>query len=273
MAAGCGGAGEMGEAPRIARKVHPPLRAAPTTKPECQFTDLAREELHIDSDTPGISLFMFRVRSFGKRRGAVLLLHGAGSPASALWDIDVEDYSVMRRLACAGFDAYAVDVRGFGGSTWPPPLLAPAEGQPPAVRAADVMPDVAAAVCGTPATVRSGFDRDRPRGLVLGMCSGGHGRRAATPSRFGGWCCSPPFTTANGPRGTKRPALGEPRTRALYFKYHRPPARRALEVLQRLTWPRSFGSWAPTQAPVRLPNGPYRDLYGPDSPVWDAEKP
>ena len=109
--------------PTYAKKVHPPLTAPAT----CVQADLPRREDTVAS-TDGVSLFVVSIPAFGARRGAVVLTHGAGSPSSSIWDLP-GGYSMMRRLACAGFDTYAVDVRGFGGSSPPP---ADASGRPAA---------------------------------------------------------------------------------------------------------------------------------------------
>ena len=158
---------------------HPPLMLDKYPKPatDCRFEALTREELHIDSESPGISLFMFRVAAFGEATGAVLLLHGAGSPASALWDLEPEDYSVMRRLACAGFDTYAVDVRGYGGSTWPKALTEAGEDAPPAVRAHEVMPDVRAAIRYAVDPIQRPATRSRR--VVVGLRGGRNGGGAS----------------------------------------------------------------------------------------------
>lgn len=235
------------------------------TKPEiCVVDDLTREEIVIDSRTAGISLLMFRVAAFGEPRGAVLFLHGAGSPASAIWDIQHADYSMLRYLACRGFDAYTVDVRGFGGSTWPPALLKPAEGAPPAVRATDVMPDVAAALAY--AQNRSGVSRVDLVGwswgcVVAGMFAGRH------PDRVRRLVLFAPVYDRKWPTRHRTAGAWRTEERALYFEYFDPQREERatledhVEALFRFVGPNE---------PVRLPNGPYRDVYGPDAPVWEA---
>ena len=258
---GCQTGPKTGEQPAPALA----LDKFPTPSEECRFDALAREELHIPSQTPGISLFMFRMRAFGKARGAVLLLHGAGSPASALWDLTPGDYSMMRRLACAGFETFTVDVRGFGGSTWPAPLLAPADGAPPAVRAQEVMPDVAAALAY--ARQQSGFDRVDLVGwswgcVVAGMTAGLHAEKIRRLVLFA------PVFDRRWPTRHKTEGAWRSETRQLYFDYfdEKREERAVLEAhVQAL-----FRFVGPDE-PVRLPNGPYRDLYGEDAPVWSPE--
>ena len=62
----------------------------------------------------------------------VLFVHGAGTPAEVAFDVPYQDYSWMAYLAQAGFDAFSVDMTGYGRSTRPaamndPCNLAPAQ--------------------------------------------------------------------------------------------------------------------------------------------------
>jgi pimeloyl-ACP methyl ester carboxylesterase len=62
----------------------------------------------------------------------VLFVHGAGTPAEVAFDPPYQDYSWMAYLAHAGFDAFSVDMTGYGRSTRPaamndPCNLAPAQ--------------------------------------------------------------------------------------------------------------------------------------------------
>src|SRR5688572_319733 len=50
---------------------------------------------------------------------AVLFVHGRGTPAEVAFDVPYQDYSWMAYLAKAGYDAFAVDVTGYGRSTRP----------------------------------------------------------------------------------------------------------------------------------------------------------
>ena len=61
----------------------------------------------------------------GKARGVVLFVHGAGTPASVAYDVHHSDYSWMRHLAQAGYDVFAMDQTGYGGSTRPAPMNDP----------------------------------------------------------------------------------------------------------------------------------------------------
>ena len=122
----------------------------------------------IASETPGIELFLRNKRPAGRAaRGSILLVHGASFSSMSLFDVDVGGGSFMDVLARAGLDAWAVDVRGFGGSTRPEPMgAAPAAGTP-LVRATEAVHDVAAAL----AHIRR--ERRPDRVALLGMSWGG----------------------------------------------------------------------------------------------------
>ena len=51
--------------------------------------------------------------------GAVLFVHGAGTPAEVAFDVPFSDYSWMAYLANAGFDVFSMDMEGYGRSTRP----------------------------------------------------------------------------------------------------------------------------------------------------------
>src|SRR5579863_5567779 len=54
-----------------------------------------------------------------------LFIHGAGTPAEVSFDVPYQDYSWMAYLAHAGFDAFAMDMTGYGRSTRPAPMNDP----------------------------------------------------------------------------------------------------------------------------------------------------
>src|SRR5260370_13461087 len=49
-------------------------------------------------------------------------MHGATFSSGSLFDAPMGGASFMDQLAIAGFDVYAVDVRGYGASTRPPDM-------------------------------------------------------------------------------------------------------------------------------------------------------
>src|SRR5260221_2421190 len=87
---------------------------------------IATQDFFVPSDTAGIDLHLRRkrlahVEKFPAER-TLLLMHGATFSSGSLFDAPVGGASLMDQLAIAGFDVYAVDVRGYGPSTWPPDM-------------------------------------------------------------------------------------------------------------------------------------------------------
>jgi pimeloyl-ACP methyl ester carboxylesterase len=54
-----------------------------------------------------------------------IFVHGAGTPAEVAFDVPYQDYSWMAYLAHAGFDAFSMDMTGYGRSTRPTPMNDP----------------------------------------------------------------------------------------------------------------------------------------------------
>lgn len=211
----------------------------------------------------GIRLFLTRVRPRAAR-GTVVLAHGAGSPASAVWDLP-HGHSVMEALARRGFDCFTVDVRGFGGSTSPEALRRPGAGAPPAVRAAEVMPDLQAAV--DFAREASGRDRVDLVGWSWGVVvSGMYAGRA--PERIRRLVLFAPVFDRRWPSRHVTADAWREEPRALYEKWLDPE--REDPRVRRAYVERLF-RFAKGDV-LRLPNGPYRDIYGPDAPVWAPER-
>jgi len=78
--------------------------------------------------------------------GIVLFVHGATFPASSTFDVPLEGASWMDQVARDGFDTWALDLRGYGGSTRPPAMSQPPEAGAPFARTAEAVRDIAAAV-------------------------------------------------------------------------------------------------------------------------------
>jgi pimeloyl-ACP methyl ester carboxylesterase len=57
--------------------------------------------------------------------GAVVFVHGAGTPAAVGFDVPYQDYSWMAYLARAGFDVFSMEMTGYGWSTRPAPMNDP----------------------------------------------------------------------------------------------------------------------------------------------------
>jgi pimeloyl-ACP methyl ester carboxylesterase len=113
-------------------------------------SDIMVEDLMIPSDTAGISLHLRNKRqavlkSFSAER-TILMMHGATYSSESLFDAPLGGISFMDYLAGHGYDVFALDVRGYGGSTRPPQMDAPPEESEPLVRTEIGVRDLASAV-------------------------------------------------------------------------------------------------------------------------------
>lgn len=112
--------------------------------------DLVVEDFTVPSDTVGISLHLRNKRAAAQRAFSVertiLLVHGATYSSASLFDVQLGGRSFMDHLAAQGLDVFALDVRGYGGSTRPAEMEAPAEESAPLVRTDIAVRDLASAV-------------------------------------------------------------------------------------------------------------------------------
>ncbi|MEI9481329.1 alpha/beta hydrolase [Enterobacter cancerogenus] len=111
---------------------------------------LLRETYLINSDTPGIQLQLIRKRRRDAGRASssttLMLIHGATFPSESLFDVPVDGASFMDVLATAGFDVWAVDARGYGGSTRSAEMAASPLTASPLTRAEVAARDLASAI-------------------------------------------------------------------------------------------------------------------------------
>ena len=114
-------------------------------------TDIETRDFFIEARDPGLRLHLREkkpagVTAFPADR-VVLCLHGATHPSTAVYDFQYQGQpSWLDFLAARGFAAYCLDVRGYGGSTRPPQMAAPAAENPPFARAEQAIHDIDAAV-------------------------------------------------------------------------------------------------------------------------------
>ena len=107
-----------------------------------------RSETFMVPSDPGISVHV-RNKHVGDNfapEQIVLFVHGATFPSETMFDIDLPGGSWMDYAAKRGFDAYSVDVRGYGRSTRPAAMSQPPAANPPFAGADDAVRDVGAAV-------------------------------------------------------------------------------------------------------------------------------
>ena len=111
---------------------------------------IAIEDFFVPSDTAGIDLHLRRKRlaqaeEFPAER-TLLLMHGATFSSGSLFDAPVGGASFMDQLALGDFDVYAVDVRGYGTSTWPPEMTGAVDPSTYPVRIETAIRDLGVAV-------------------------------------------------------------------------------------------------------------------------------
>jgi pimeloyl-ACP methyl ester carboxylesterase len=110
---------------------------------------VSTEDFMVPSQDAGIQLHARNLHDTARRefhdRDLVLFVHGATFPSTVAFDFDMPGGSWMRQLAEQGFDVYALDIRGYGGSTRPRALDEPPEANAPFARTADAARDIAAA--------------------------------------------------------------------------------------------------------------------------------
>jgi pimeloyl-ACP methyl ester carboxylesterase len=110
---------------------------------------IVTETFRIPSLDPGITLHV-RNKHPGADRYAperiVLFVHGATFPSETMFDIDLPGGSWMEHAAKRGFDAYIVDIRGYGRSTRPAAMSQPPADNAPFGGADDAVRDISAVV-------------------------------------------------------------------------------------------------------------------------------
>jgi pimeloyl-ACP methyl ester carboxylesterase len=173
---------------------------------------IVTEEFMIPTGDAGIEVFLRSKRPEGAAAApgrTLLMLHGGLFGASTSFDLPFAGVSWVDYIAARGFDVWTLDMRGFGRASRPAALSAPADRNPPAVRGAEAMRDLAAAV----AHIR------RTRGIErLGLL--GHGWNSVQAGRY---AAEQPaeverlvlFGTPWVREGATRPAAALPAWRAL----------------------------------------------------------
>ncbi|PYN43842.1 MAG: hypothetical protein DME00_26205 [Candidatus Rokuibacteriota bacterium] len=111
---------------------------------------IVAETFTIPASDPGIQLHVRNKwleghDSFSAER-IVLFVHGATYPSETVFDINLPGGSWVEYVARSGYDVYFVDVRGYGRSTRPTAMDAPATENPPFATTADAVKDVGSAV-------------------------------------------------------------------------------------------------------------------------------
>jgi len=112
--------------------------------------EIVSEDFRIPSDTAGIELFVRNKRpkdpSHRSPGKTLLYVHGTSQAAETTFDLALEGYSWMDYVAARGWDVFLVDLRGYGRSTRPAEMRAPADAHPPIVTTDVALSDFGAAV-------------------------------------------------------------------------------------------------------------------------------
>jgi len=129
---------------------HPEEVAMPQALAHLPKGGVIAEDFMIPSDTTGIELHIRNKRDASMQvfsaEKTVLMMHGATFSSASLFDVALGGTSFMDHLASCDYDVYAIDVRGYGGSTRPPEMDEPAEMNTPLVRTETGILDLGTAV-------------------------------------------------------------------------------------------------------------------------------
>ena len=111
---------------------------------------IVAETFMIPAADSGIQLHVRNKRLEGRdsypAERVVLFVHGATYPSETGFDINLPGGSWVENVARNGYDVYFVDIRGYGRSTRPAAMDAPATENPPFATTTDALKDVGSAV-------------------------------------------------------------------------------------------------------------------------------
>ncbi|MBZ0169704.1 Alpha/beta hydrolase fold protein [Candidatus Methylomirabilis lanthanidiphila] len=115
-----------------------------------QGNAIVKEEFLVQGKDQGVKLFVRekRLANLPKiaKENVVLFVHGIPGPGSVIFDLAVPGYSWLEYAAERGFDAFTLDIRGFGRSTRPTEMKELPYQNLPIVRTDQVMRDLDVAV-------------------------------------------------------------------------------------------------------------------------------
>ncbi|SLN30530.1 alpha/beta hydrolase [Oceanibacterium hippocampi] len=100
----------------------------------------------VESSVPGCNVLLRNTRRTDGSKGTVLCIHGATYPSIVTFDYSIDGRSWLEVLAEQGYDAWCIDLPGYGGSDRPPAMQAPPEANPPIVDTAEAEATVLLAI-------------------------------------------------------------------------------------------------------------------------------
>lgn len=242
------------------------------------------ERVMIPSDTDGVTLQLINKRpadavEYSAER-TLVMIHGATFPSESLFDVPVAGASFMDVLARHGYDVWAVDVRGYGGSTRPPEMSQSPEDNPPLSPARTAVRDLATAV--NFVREKRGVERVNLLGMSWGATAVG-ALAAEAGDRFGRlilvtplWLSGRPLRfDAGGPIGAYR--IVNPQAFEAAWRGAAPEQKRASLIPE--GW---FDAWvevtlatdlaSPTAGTIRAPSGAVLDVrqhWTAGNPLYD----
>lgn len=114
------------------------------------MTDIVTQDYRLQGREPGLSLLLRNKRRRDKTSfdpaSTLLFCHGATYPSSVTFDYPVDGVSWMDVLAAEGFDVWALDLLGYGGSDRPDVMAADPMAHPPIVDTDHAVADVSLAL-------------------------------------------------------------------------------------------------------------------------------
>ena len=228
------------------------------------------QQFHVPVDSTGLRVFLRHlpaVRTDRNRdRTPVLFIHGSSFPSALAAAFKFDGTSWMDDLSRAGFDVWALDFLGYGGSDRYPEMHDPPFAHPPLGRADQAARQIAAAVAFITAhqrTTRVSLIAHSWGTIPAGLYAGAHPKRIDRLVQFG------PVAQREQARDTARiPAYSfvtEEAQRSRFYGYVPKGERPVLDARHFALWGPAYLATDPmsrTRSPasVEVPSGPDADV-------------
>lgn len=229
----------------------------------------AERTIHLPTGIPGEQVALHCIAPPQPSRRSVLFVHGASFPTdlAAGFRFAPGD-SWMAYMAARGYHACGLDFRGFGGSSRPPAMRAPAAAGKPVERASEAVEDIAVAVRYMQGSMGMGKVHLIAHSwgtLPAAAFAARNNARLASLTLFG------PIVPVSGAGKERVPAgawfalTAAERLDQLRFKGVLPPGLSLLEPAVEARWAADYAATVPHVAGdpadrLRIPNGPGVDI-------------